>query len=156
MVVVPVPVVPLPEPVPVFELPVPEVSAPVTEVLPGAVLAGPEGVGVELGFTEPEPEPHADNTMSALIGKRNLARINPGTPCKELSQHDRNDIAKIEFARAIVSQSAKMRCRLNAAHPFAYELQSTRRSDGDTPPRTVATARRTKAAVLIAGASTAR
>ena len=82
MVVVPVPVVPLPEPVPVFELPVPEVSAPVTEVPPGAVLAGPEGLGVELGFTEPEPEPepHADNTMSALTGKRNLARINPRAP----------------------------------------------------------------------------
>lgn len=78
-----------------------------TEVVPGGVLAGPEGLGVELGFTEPALEPHADNTMSALTGKRSRARINPGAPCKELSQRDRNDIAKLEFARAIVSQSAK-------------------------------------------------
>lgn len=84
-------------PVALEPLPVPELSVPATEPATGAVVEEPEGLGVELGFTELELEPQADNTMSALTGKRSLTRISP-SPLR-ISLTDDHDNAKIGLAK---------------------------------------------------------
>jgi hypothetical protein len=110
LVVVLLPVVPVVPVVPasVPEEPLSEVPVPDAELVAAAGLAEPEGLGVELVFAEPELEPQADSTMSALTGNRRLMRM-IRIPCLAVTPHDQNDSAKIGLGREHCQPFRQMR-----------------------------------------------
>jgi hypothetical protein len=83
-------------PVPVPVVPVPVVPAPVPVLVPIDVPAElDDGLGVEFGFTEPDPEldPQAASTTIALTGTKDLKIISQA-PCCVTAPHDQLCAAK--------------------------------------------------------------